>query len=93
MANTRNTGGRPGGRIHGPWPGSATHATKIRLDPRWEDFEYTYRSAQKNRFAWFGGGYTKKELDDGTDLTPYLTKLPGEIDLRDYHEKWYEYDE
>jgi len=85
-------GGKPGQRIHGPWPGSATHATKVRLDPRWEDFEYTYRSAQRNRFAWFGGGYTRKEVDPASDLTPYLQTQPGEIDLRDYHEKWYEYE-
>lgn len=90
-ADEKITGGKPGQRIHGPWPGSALHATKVRLDPRWEDFEYTYRSQQKNRFAWFGGGYVKKELDPDSDLTPYLRK-PSEIDLRVYHEHWYEYE-
>ncbi|PMD48867.1 FAD/NAD(P)-binding domain-containing protein [Hyaloscypha variabilis F] len=46
-------GGKAGQRIHGPWPGSASHATKVRVEPRWEDFEYTYKSKQKNRFAFF----------------------------------------
>ncbi len=84
-------GGVPGQRIHGPWPGSSHHVTQIRLEPRWEDYEYTYRSSQKNRFAYFGGGYTKSDLDKDSDATPYLRQNPAEIDLREYHEKWYEY--
>jgi hypothetical protein len=84
-------GGIPGQRIHGPWPGSSNHATQIRLDPRWEDYEYTYRSQQKNRFAFFGGGYTRKDLDKEVDQTPYLRQNPADIDLREYHERWFEY--
>ncbi|KAJ9608816.1 hypothetical protein H2200_006587 [Cladophialophora chaetospira] len=84
-------GGVPGQRIHGPWPGSSFHVTQIRLGPRWEDYEYTYRSTQKNRFAYFGGGYTKTDLDKDSDVTPYLRQNPAEIDLREYHEKWFEY--
>jgi hypothetical protein len=37
-------GGRPGGRIHGLWPGSTAHVTCL---------EYTYVKLN-NRFAWLG---------------------------------------
>jgi hypothetical protein len=69
--------------------GSASHTTKVRFDPRWEDFEYTYKSEQKNRFAYFGNGWTTNELSEDTDLTKYL-KLPTEVDLRSHHENWFE---
>jgi hypothetical protein len=65
-------GGKAGQRIHGPWPGSASHATKVRVEPRWEDFEYTYISNQKNRFAYFGNGWTAEELIEDMGLTKYL---------------------
>jgi cation diffusion facilitator CzcD-associated flavoprotein CzcO len=82
-------GGRPGGRIHGHWPGSASHVNFVRREPRWEDWEWTYRSETGNRFAWLGNGWTKKEFDGTGDLTPYL-KRPDHIDLRAYHEEWFE---
>ncbi|AEO64657.1 11bb9af3-ee96-4f2e-a100-dafacf42a07f [Thermothielavioides terrestris] len=83
-------GGRPGGRIHGVWPGSAGHVTAVRREPRWEDFEYEYLSDSGNRFAWyFGNGWTRKEQDPDSDMTSYL-KLPGEVDLRDLHELWWD---
>ncbi|KAK4031771.1 hypothetical protein C8A01DRAFT_21065 [Parachaetomium inaequale] len=83
-------GGRPGGRIHGVWPGSAGQLTAIRKEPRWEDWEYTYLSDSGNRFAWyFGKGWTSKEVDPESDMTSYL-RLPEEVDLRAYHENWWE---
>ncbi|TLD38068.1 putative flavin-binding monooxygenase protein [Venturia nashicola] len=80
--------GRPGARIHGHWPGSASHLNNVRRNPRWEDWEWTYKSKSGNRFAYFGNGWTSKELIEGSDLTPYL-KPPGQIDLRSYHEEWF----
>ncbi|KAL4869862.1 hypothetical protein BDV12DRAFT_195870 [Aspergillus spectabilis] len=80
-------GGRPGARIHGLFPGSAATLNYIRRDPRWEDFEFTYTNPSGNRFAWFGNGWTSRELTDGEDLTPHLKK-PDEIDLRTYLETW-----
>ncbi|OBT76266.1 hypothetical protein VF21_03316 [Pseudogymnoascus sp. 05NY08] len=79
-------GGRPGGRIHGHWPGSAAHANFVRRSPRWEDFEYELRAENKskNRFAYWRNGWTKKELVPGSDLTPYL-KAPEKVDLREWH--------
>ena len=82
-------GGRPGGRIHGHWPGSASHLNHVRRSPRWEDWEWTYRNASGNRFAYFGNGWTTKELTPGSDLTTYLKK-PEDIDLRSYHEEWFD---
>jgi cation diffusion facilitator CzcD-associated flavoprotein CzcO len=82
-------GGRPGARIHGHWPGSASHVNWVRRDPRWEDWEWTYMAQSGNRFAWFGNGWTTKELTGEGDLTAYL-KRPEEVDLRSYHEQWFE---
>ncbi|RFU30934.1 hypothetical protein B7463_g5425, partial [Scytalidium lignicola] len=94
--------GRPGGRVHGHWPGSASHLNVVRRNPRWEDWEWKYQDASGsgNRFlGWFGNGWTKKEIvvrdgEDGkegrgVDLTPYL-RIPEEIDLRSYHEEWFD---
>jgi hypothetical protein len=39
-----------------------------------------------NRFTDFGNGWTSKELDETSDITPYLKK-PEEPDLRDHHER------
>lgn len=82
--------GKPGSRIHGLWPGSASLATLVQREPRWEDWEYEYLpEAEENPFFWyFGRGCTKKELDPTSDITPYLRR-PDEIDLRDVHESWH----
>jgi len=94
-------GGIKGGRVLAMWPGSGLHANNVRREPRWEDWEYTYRSESGNRFAYFGNGWTKDiELDQQAleaggrneiDMTPYLhvDSVTGKLDLRDYHEKWY----
>lgn len=83
-------GGRPGGRIHGIWPGSAGHVTAVRREPRWEDWEYEYLGEEGNRFSWyFGNGWTRKEAEDGSDMTGYL-RLPGEVDIKDLHESWWD---
>ncbi|UNI18436.1 hypothetical protein JDV02_004705 [Purpureocillium takamizusanense] len=82
-------GGRPGGRIHGAWPGSAAHLTIARREPRWEDWKYTYLSDTGNRFLWyFGNGWTRREADLESDMTPYL-QYADDIDLRDVHESWW----
>ena len=84
-----NNGGIPGSRIHGLWPGSASHITIVKREPRWEDWEYE-RVSKGNRFAYFGNGYTRGEVDDSTDLVSYL-KAPGqETDLKDLHESWWD---
>ncbi|GAB7354446.1 hypothetical protein MBLNU459_g4934t1 [Dothideomycetes sp. NU459] len=86
-----SNGRRPGGKIHGHWPGSASHVNHVRREPRWEDWEYGLLpgNKSKNRFAYLGNGWTTKELDPGSDLTPYL-KPPDKVDLRDWHESWWD---
>lgn len=93
-ANNKNcsswyNGGQPGGRVHGLFPGSASHVNYVRRDPRWEDWEYTYTNPSGNRFAYFGNGWTSRELREDADLTPHLY-LPEEIDLRSYQEGWWD---
>lgn len=82
-------GGRPGGRIHALWPGSAAHANFAHRDPRWEEWEYEYLSPSRNRFAYFGNGWTKKEQDPDSDMTSYL-RVPDDVDLRTIHENWFD---
>lgn len=82
-------GGRPGGRIHGIWPGSGAHLAIARSDPRWEDWEYEYISPSGNIFAYFGNGLTAAELDPDRDMTPYL-HLPEDADPKEVHENWWE---
>ncbi|KAG4413121.1 hypothetical protein IFR04_013738 [Cadophora malorum] len=56
-------GGIKGGRVIANWPGSGLHANNVRKNPRWEDWEYTYRSESGNRFAYFGNEWTKKDVE------------------------------
>ena len=82
-------GGRPGGRVHGLFPGSSVHVTVVRQDPRWEDWEYEYLGDGENRFRWFfGNGRSKREADTEYDITQYLGQ--GEVDLKSLHEKWWQ---
>ncbi|KAL8824128.1 MAG: hypothetical protein Q9191_005282, partial [Dirinaria sp. TL-2023a] len=78
-------GGRPGGRVHGLWPGSAAHCTLVRREPRWEDWKYEYNAKSGNRFAYFGNEWTKREQDPESNMTAYL-KLEEDNDLRFIHE-------
>ncbi|PLN84787.1 FAD/NAD(P)-binding domain-containing protein [Aspergillus taichungensis] len=83
-------GGKPGGRVHGLFPGSAAHLNAVRRDPRWEDWEYEYLNPSGNRFAFFGNGWTEREMQgENIDLTPHLMK-PGDVDLRSYLEGWWD---
>ncbi|KAK7957697.1 FAD-binding monooxygenase moxY [Apiospora saccharicola] len=79
-------GGRPGGRIHGLWPGSGAHVETVLREPRWEDWEYTYLNRDGNRLMWyFGNGQTRREEDLTSDMTRYV-RDPAEIDLRTLHD-------
>ncbi|KAI9044802.1 flavin-containing monooxygenase [Aspergillus affinis] len=82
-------GGRPGGRIHGLFPGSATSLNYLRRDPRWEDWEYEYTNPSGNRFAYFGNGWRTREKTKDADLTPHVVR-PEEVDLRTYMEGWWD---
>lgn len=89
-------GGIAGGRIHGIWPGSGTHANLAKREVRWEDWEYTYKNMQGNRFAWLGNGWSVRDGEsaagnEDVEFTQYLKKeaVGGEVDLKAYHEDWW----
>ncbi|KAL2820913.1 hypothetical protein BDW59DRAFT_174364 [Aspergillus cavernicola] len=89
-----------GGRIVAVWPGSGAHVNYIRQEVRWEDYEYTYHNSQANRFGYFGNGWTKRDIAakesvtaaDDIDFTYYLKDEAHRegVDLRGYHEAWWE---
>ncbi|TRX93324.1 hypothetical protein FHL15_005903 [Xylaria flabelliformis] len=58
--------GGTGDRIIGLWPGSTLHALEALRAPRWEDFDWESRNA--NRLRWLGNGWsvthTKVEFED-----------------------------
>jgi len=82
-------GGVPGGFVHGLWPGSGAHWGMMLSEPRWEDWEYEYKSESGNRFLWYlGRGVSKMETDSSADMTPYI-KDPANIDLQNLHEDWW----
>jgi hypothetical protein len=56
--------GRPDGPLDSLHPGGRLHFFSSLINPRWEDFDYTYSN---NRFAHYGNGFTQRELD-GRDL-------------------------
>lgn len=56
------------------WPGSRIHFFENMQRPRWEDYELKH--ANKNRFHYFGNGFSAREFD-GRDLSWYLGLLNG----------------
>lgn len=71
------------------WPGSGYHRFDNMRDPRWEDFVFERsKQSEKNRFDYFGNGYSMREKrGDRDDLTKYL-KPAGQVDLKILHESW-----
>ncbi|KAI8935358.1 hypothetical protein NX059_007942 [Plenodomus lindquistii] len=70
--------GKRDGKVWGPWPGSSLHYFEIIGSPRWEDYEIKYRN--QNRFAFFGNGRTKRQIEGG-DLAYYLSQ-PGAVNSK-----------
>ncbi|KAL5404052.1 hypothetical protein PMIN03_009431 [Paraphaeosphaeria minitans] len=71
------------------WPGTGHHRFDIVREPRWEDFVFERsEEGQRNRFAYFGNGWTERErTGDEAVLTKYL-KEAGTVDLATLHENW-----
>lgn len=61
--------GKPDGKVTAQYPGSLVHWRDMLKEPRYEDYDLTYRSV--NRFKFMGNGFTKLEVDGG-DLSFYL---------------------
>jgi hypothetical protein len=52
------------------WPGSTLHYLETLAEPRYEDWNFTY--VGKNRFAYFGNGFSQTEVDMTADWSYYL---------------------
>lgn len=68
--------GTEDGPVTALWPGSSLHFLKVLEKPRFEDYQYTYRSGDE--MAWIGNGFTLCEVDATLDKTGYLD--PAHID-------------
>lgn len=64
-----------GGKVNGPvtavHPGSRVHWFHMIERPKYEDFNYTYETA--NRFSYLGNGFSSREVDEDGDSTWFLT--------------------
>nr|POE51572.1 putative sterigmatocystin biosynthesis monooxygenase stcw [Quercus suber] len=74
------------GRVNAVWPGSSLHYQQVIAHPRWEDYEISYRDA--NRWACLGMGFTRENradaaADASVDRSPYLN-------INNLDPRWYE---
>jgi hypothetical protein len=71
------------------WPGTGHHRFDISREPRWEDFVFERsQEGKRNRFEYFGNGWTERERTGGnTALTSYLKEV-GKLDIATLHENW-----
>ncbi|KAI1630493.1 flavin-binding monooxygenase-like protein [Exophiala viscosa] len=61
------------GRVNSVWPGSSLHYCEMTASPRYEDYEIKYDN-KHNMWAFMGLGFTKNQLTEGGDLSPYITE-------------------
>ncbi|KAH7083601.1 hypothetical protein FB567DRAFT_604618 [Paraphoma chrysanthemicola] len=61
---------RRSGKVTALWPGSMLHYMEALANPRYEDFDITYRT--RNRFAYFGNGFSQTELNPNIDPVFYI---------------------
>ncbi|KAF5373273.1 hypothetical protein D9615_007390 [Tricholomella constricta] len=61
--------GSVSGKVSALWPGSTLHYMEAIAEPRYEDWEITYKG---NRFAWLGNGFSQTELDGTADWAYYI---------------------
>ena len=52
------------GQIIGLWPGSSLHAMKTLQNPRWEDYNYTFKDGE-TELNWIGNGWTQEDVKRG----------------------------
>lgn len=60
------------GRVNSIWPGSSLHYCEMTASPRFEDYEIKHNNKQ-NMWSFMGLGFTKNQLVEGGDLSPYIT--------------------
>ncbi|KAK3713540.1 hypothetical protein LTR37_008498 [Vermiconidia calcicola] len=61
------------GRVNAVWPGSSLHYAAMIETPRYEDC-YIKHSNLHNMFAFMGQGFSKNQVLQNGDLSPYITK-------------------
>lgn len=67
--------GKENGRVITLWPGSCIHAVVAFENPRYEDFDYTYKAeTEDHMFSWLGKGLTIAQ-DEGRTTTEYLDSV------------------
>lgn len=57
------------GKVTALWPGSSLHYLEALLQPRYEDWNFTYIG---NRFSFLGNGFSQTEIDHTADWAYYL---------------------
>jgi hypothetical protein len=57
-------------RIAALWVGSTVHYLRAVEEPRYEDWEFTYK--YKNRWAYLGNGLGPDDVDERADLAWYI---------------------
>jgi len=57
------------GKVTALWPGSSLHYLEALLQPRYEDWDFTYTG---NRFSYLGNGFSQTEMDRTADWSYYL---------------------
>ncbi|KAK8070603.1 hypothetical protein PG997_010806 [Apiospora hydei] len=62
---------RATGRVTALWPGSVPHYMEALSEPRYDDYEVSYRTGA-NRFAYLGNGFSQTELDPEADTAFYI---------------------
>lgn len=76
---SRYKNGTVDGPVTGPWVGTTWHFNEALQNPRWEDYDFKYRS--RNRFAYLGIGRTRGELH-GKDMAAVFLHEPGVDDAK-----------
>lgn len=61
------------GRVNAVWPGSSLHYCEMVETPRYEDYDIRY-TEKANRFAFMGLGFTRNQVEENGDLSPYMSR-------------------
>ena len=61
------------GRVNAVWPGSSLHYAAMIETPRYEDYNIKHSNLH-NMFAFMGLGFSKNQVLQNGDLSPYITK-------------------
>lgn len=71
------------GRVNAVYPGSSLHYCEMTATPRFEHFDVRY-SNKHNMWSFMGLGFTKNQVVEGGDLSPYITKDGVEVKFSNF---------